>query len=619
MCGIVGIWTKDHSSREGAIKGMVNTILHRGPDHHSDTSKGAVSLGHTRLSIIDTSSDSNQPMADESGNYLITFNGEIYNFKDLRNDLEKNHGMQFRTSGDTEVLLKGLIAEGVNFLKKVNGFFAFGFYNHQKEELLLARDRFGIKPLFYAEEAGAFLFGSSLESVSSQLKTKSLDRHSLAKYIQHSYVPAPDTMLKEVKKLLPGHFLKVDESGVEAKKYYELPEVDGGNTKSLEASFEELLRKSVRRRLVSDVPVGTFLSGGYDSSVISMIARDEQPEIPAFSIGFPQHPYYDESQKAARIAKHLGLEHHIIPVDSKLLDDALPEVLDAIDEPFADSSAVLVNILSKYTRKSVKVALSGDGADELMGGYNKHRALLQSVETGFVNQSLKAISPVLQSVPESRNSAILDKLRKVKRYSHGLKMDFPERYEAWASFTPKTLVSELLIDYPSTNGLSYGLVETDFNTVLKADMDLVLANDMLPKVDLMSMYQGLEVRVPFLDHELVEFLFKLPAEKKMTKSAGKILLKKAFENRFPEGFFEGKKRGFEAPLTHWLQGPLEGLRSKYLSESFIKSQGIFNYKVVQSLERKAIGPIPGDAPHTIWAILVFQTWYEKNFTPSREV
>ncbi len=619
MCGIVGIWTKDSSSRDGSINEMVNSILHRGPDHHSTASKGRISLGHTRLSIIDTSASSNQPMEDETGNYLITFNGEIYNFKELRNDLEKTHGVLFRTTGDTEVLLKGLIAEGVDFLSKVNGFFTFGFYDHQKGELLMARDRFGIKPMFYAEEDGAFLFGSSLESVSSQLKSKTLDQHSLAKYIQHSYVPAPATMLKEVRKLLPGHYANVSEKGVEVKKYYQLPGLDNTNSNSLESTFEELLRKSVRRRLVSDVPVGTFLSGGYDSSVISMLARDELPNIPAFSIGFPQHPYFDESQKAARIAKHLGLEHHIIPVDSKLLDEALPEVLDAIDEPFADSSAVLVNILSKYTRKSVKVALSGDGADELMGGYNKHRALLQSIDNGFVNQSLRAISPVLQSVPESRNSAILDKLRKVKRYSHGLKMDFSERYEAWASFTPKETVSELLVDYPSTSPINYELDQSNFNTVLKADMDLVLANDMLPKVDLMSMYQGLEVRVPFLDHELVEFLFKLPASKKMTKSAGKILLKQAFENRFPSGFFESKKRGFEAPLTHWLKGPLTELREKYLSKDFIQTQGIFNFHVVQSLEKKAVGPIPGDAPHTLWAILVFQNWYEKNFSSLRKV
>ena len=313
------------------------------------------------------------------------------------------------------------------------------------------------------------------------------------------------------------------------------------------------------------------------------------------------------------MAKHLKVEHHIIEVGEKKIDETLHNVLDAIDEPFADSSGVLMNILSEYTRSEVKVALSGDGADETMGGYNKHRALIQSSNPSLMNSLFKGFSSVFNHVPESRNSSLFNQMRKAKRYAQGLKLDYNDRYDAWASFTNQALVRDIMVNPTPTSPSNHNLDEEDFNSVLKADMRLVLPNDMLHKVDLMSMNHGLEVRVPFLDHRLVNFLFTLPASQKLNREGGKILLKEAFKNEFPANFFNGKKKGFEAPLSHWLKGPLEPYRQKYLNQSFVEEQGIFKYDVIKKLELKSLSNYPGDTPHTMWALIVFQDWYKKNF------
>jgi len=430
-----------------------------------------------------------------------------------------------------------------------------------------------------------------------------------------SYSPAPSTILKDVFKLNPGTFLRVHSEGIEQKKYYTVPNTEDKTERSGKPvdKFKKLLGESVERRLQADVPLGTFLSGGFDSSVIALLASRKKPDIPVFSMGFPDQPFFDESDRAAAIAKHLGVKQHIINLREKEIDEKLPEILDAFDEPFADSSAILVNILSEYARKEVKVVLSGDGADEIMGGYNKQRAMLRSMNGGLVNSTIKATKGLWDQVPESRNSKVLNSLRKVKRYSTGLNQNFTKRYFEWSSFTPRALVNDLLLEKTKPNLPELEIDPSDFNTVLKADLDLVLPNDMLHKVDLMSMHQSLEVRVPFLDHTLVDFLFKLPASEKINPKQGKLILRKAFENDFPKGFFDSSKKGFEAPLSHWLRGPLTQVCDEYLNKSFIEKQGVFNYPSIKKLLNKAKSSFPGDTPHTVWALIVFQHWYDKHF------
>lgn len=615
MCGIAGIWSrKDLDQKEyQTVAAMVKSIESRGPDFQDIVAGPKAILGHVRLSIIDTSSDSNQPMSDKSGRYGLVFNGEIYNFKNLRDELVLNYPFEPKTSGDTEVLLHGLIFEGASFLEKVNGFFAFGFIDNEENSILLGRDRFGIKPMYYAQTEDRLIFGSTLKAVSHGIEKKEIDFESLSKYLQYSYIPAPNTILKGIYKLDPGHTIYMNADGFEKKCFYKIPPTELSDGLNIDEKFSELLTQSVSDRLIADVPVGTFLSGGYDSTLITSIAKELKPDIPAFSIGFPDNAFFDESERARVVAKHMGVEHHIIPVSNQNIDDSIQDVFEALDEPFADSSAVLVNILSQYTRQHVKVALSGDGADELMGGYNKHRALLQSVADSNINKVLKPLEPVFRHFPESRNSRLLNELRKAKRYIDGLSLSYNERYDAWASFTKKTMVAQLLQSPLNIDTPNHFVDESDFNSVLKADMKQVLPNDMLTKVDLMSMHNGLEVRVPFLDHRMVDFLFKLPAHQKLNANQGKLLVKNALHKRVPESLMEKGKKGFEAPLTHWLQGPLKEMREKYLSNTKLNQQGIFNKEAVKKLEAKSISRNAGDAPHTMWAILVFQVWYDRNF------
>ncbi|MCZ4409261.1 asparagine synthase (glutamine-hydrolyzing) [Cryomorphaceae bacterium 1068] len=623
LCGIAGIWSKKDisTSRLEALSKASEAIAKRGPDAKGKAVFPKCALAHRRLSIIDTDSRSDQPM--KKGSHSLIFNGEIYNYKELKTELTSK-GYSFQTKGDTEVLLIGLIEEGVSFLKKVNGFFAFGFYSESENRLIIGRDRYGIKPLYYHRSSDEVIFGSSLGTVMPYLSKPEIDQESLSLYLGLSYIPFPKTILSHVHKLAPGTCLHFHGDSVNEEIFYEL---DISKTKDISAdeakkAIREKLTESVRKRMVSDVPLGTFLSGGVDSSIITQIASQFDRSIPAFSIGFPDQPYFDESQKAAQIAKHLRVDHHILEVTENDLDRHLDDILNAMDEPFADSSGILVNMLSEFARKKVKVSLSGDGADELFGGYNKHRALLRSMQSDWKNGLLKNASPLLDVLPSSRNHKAFDRFRKIQRYSKGLRSEFKDRYLEWACFTPEKEVAGLI---KSHRGYSNNqtirayldrLDEGNFNSVLETDFALVLANDMLCKVDGMSMHRSLEVRVPFLDHELVDYVFSLPAEIKLNNNSGKILLKEAFANEFPKGFFSGSKRGFEAPLTHWFKGPLRERLERLFKKQLIEEQGLFDYDQIQGLIKNALSRAPGDSPHTLWALLVFQHWYERFFLTS---
>lgn len=627
MCGIAGIWSKSPLTQEddGALAKAGEAIRQRGPDAKGTYRLDKAALTHRRLSIIDTNSRSDQPM--RWGSFSLVFNGEIYNYHKLKKLLIKEYGHEFKTESDTEVLLVGLALKGVDFLKEVNGFFAFALYNEKDHSLTLARDRFGIKPLLYSWDGNRFVFGSSLGTIMPFIAQSEIDTESLSLYLGLSYIPAPKTILRGVLKMNPGEFMIISEGKTDSGSFYSLnaAENEAIGFEEAKSKLRELLGTSVERRLVADVPLGTFLSGGVDSSIISYLASRSNKGLPAFSIGFPDYPYFDESKKAARVARHLGLEHHIIEVSEKNLDEHLDDILSALDEPFADSSAVLVSLVSKFAAGHVKVVLSGDGADELLGGYNKHRGLLRSLKPDWKNKTLKTASPALNVLPSSRNKKTFDGIRKIKRYSKGLRLSFGERYLEWACFTPEKKVSDLLqshYHYSESESLRHYLNQLDpesFNSVLKTDFNLVLANDMLHKVDAMSMHRSLEVRVPFLDHELVDFVFTLKSSYKLNSKSGKIMLKEAFSDVFPKGFLDGAKRGFEAPLTHWYKGPLRDRLKSYFNEDHIKKQGLFEFREVERVVKKALGPSPGDSPHTLWALLVFQHWYSRHFINSTHI
>ena len=387
MCGITGIFAFNLVGKFNKIHVTDATLAlqHRGPDFQDIYLDEWVALGHRRLSIIDTSEAGNQPMWDESNRYGIVFNGEIFNFKALRVELESK-GVRFRSQSDTEVLLQLYIREKEGCLNRLNGFFAFCIYDKVEESLFVARDRMGIKPLLYVYDEDKFIFASEMKSILRYGIERELNYEALFTYFQLNYIPAPVTIYKKVHKLLPGHYIRVQRQQMEIREYYRLGEAHLPEKLTYEKAMSrlvELLESSVQQRLVADVPLGSFLSGGVDSSVVTALARRHKPDLHTFSIGYRDEKFFDETRYAREVANHLQTEHTVFSLSNYDLYAHLHGILNGLDEPFADSSAIAVYILSKETRRHATVALSGDGADELFGGYVKHAALVRSFHPGL--------------------------------------------------------------------------------------------------------------------------------------------------------------------------------------------------------------------------------------------
>lgn len=627
MCGVTGIFAFNLVGKFNKIHVTAATmaLASRGPDYQDIYLDERVALGHRRLSIIDTSEAGHQPMWDASGRYGIVFNGEIFNFRELREEL-KSGGLTFRSHSDTEVLLNLYIRDKERCLDRLNGFFSFCIYDKHEQALFLARDRYGIKPLLYTFDEDKFIFASEMKAMACYGLEKEIDFTSLYTYLQLNYIPAPFTIFSNVRKLLPGHYLKVTSQHLETHRYYELPtDVSPADTMDYESAKEklrQLLDDAVQRRLVSDVPLGAFLSGGIDSSIVTALASRHKSDLHTFSIGFRDEKYFDETHYAKMVADHCGTDHTIFSLTNDDLYQHLHGILDYLDEPFADSSAIAVYILSRETRKHATVALSGDGADELFAGYNKHEALWRSMHPGFREKVVTALGPLWRALPQSRNSPASNKVRQLARFVAGVKHNLPERYWLWAGFADESAAMHLLnaasrekiSQYGHRkNGLLSPLTDSSrFNDVLRADLGLVLSNDMLPKVDLMSMAHGLEVRLPFLDYELVNFVTVLPEDFKIKAPMRKRILKDAFGDMLPRELYGRPKKGFEVPLLKWFRKELRStITDDLLEDEFIRGQGIFNPDSIAGLKKKLFSSNPGDAHARVWAIIVFQSWWKK--------
>jgi len=624
VCGITGIFTHNKTSGNysEAVKNAVACLHHRGPDSNGIFSDPTVSLGHVRLSIIDTNPSSNQPFFSADKRYAIIYNGEFFNYKEHKEALLRK-GISFRTESDTEVLLQLYISQGESFLENINGFFAFAIYDTQENSLFIARDRFGIKPLFYSSDPNKFIFSSEMKGMLKYPISKAIDNTSLFQYLELNYIPAPNTILESVKKFPVGHYAKIKEGEpISFKPFCEEPYPA---TQPSTASYEEakktylsLLDDAVQKRLISDVPLGTFLSGGLDSSAITAIAAKHKPGLMTFSIGYKDEPMFDESRYAEMVSKKLNTQHHSFMLGKNDLYEELFKVLDAIDEPFGDSSAIPMHILSRKTREHVTVALSGDGGDELMAGYNKHRAEYKLQHSGYLKPVVAMASPFFNMMPQSRNSKLGNIARQGKRFAEGAKMNPSERYWKWASIASSTQAIELLITANSAldNSRKQELlksISTDFNSLLYTDVKLVLQNDMLVKTDSMSMANSLEVRVPLLDYRLVNFLFSLPTEYKITAHSQKKILREAVAPMLPEEVLTRKKHGFEVPLLKWFRTDLrDSIENKWLSDSSVKEQGIFNPDHIKALKQQLFSSNPQDSAARVWGLIVFQHWYKKN-------
>jgi len=553
-------------------------------------------------------------MTDESDRYELVFNGEIYNYLSLKSDLERT-GVYFKTNSDTEVLLHLLIRDGKKAIEKLNGFFAFIFYDKKDDTYLIARDRTGIKPLLLYEDEDKIIVSSELIPILEFDVDKTIDKQALNEYFRLTYIPAPRTIFDKVRKLLPGELFTIKNNTIEKEFYYQIEKQleSGLDFESAKNELRNRLDKSVQDRLVSDVPLGSFLSGGVDSSVVAAIAAKSKTDLNTFSIGF-DHKFFNESMFANKVAKHIGSKHHKFVIGKNEFKENFHTYLNAIDEPFADSSGFAVFLLAEKTSQKVSVALSGDGADELFGGYRKHYAEHQiRTSSGIKKGAIKIGAGLLKGGGSSRSNKAGDINRKLQKFSGGLKLTNEERYWDWCSFSSEADVNDLLnSDFSMPTKWDGNSIES-ITDLLITDQSFILPNDMLKKVDLMSMAHSLEVRTPFLDHHFVEFANSLPESYKLNGKEGKYILKEAYRNELPEEILYRSKQGFEVPIQDWLSDEIEELLdSEMFSEEYVKGQGLFDHKYIALLGKNLKNSDFGDKIYLVWSLLVFQNWWNKH-------
>lgn len=632
MCGINGLLSFTPTGKEllKRTEASTNKLTLRGPDGGGTIILNNCALGHRRLSIIDTSNHAAQPMTDPTGRFTIVFNGEILNYRELKKQYFPAD-FSWSSSSDTEVLLHLYIKQKAGCLNLLSGFFAFAIYDSQEDELFLARDRFGKKPLLFYKSEDYFAFSSEMKSLLSYDIPRKLNHTALLQYLQLNYIPQDTSIIENVQKVPPGHYLCIkNNKATVTKSYYHL---DCNNNTNHKLPYSdaceklvELLDNSVQKRMIADVPLGAFLSGGIDSSVVVALAARHTDHLNTFSIGYKDNPFFDETAYAQLVAKKYKTHHTVFSLNNADFLTHIDAVLDYIDEPFADSSAIPVYILSHETRKHVTVALSGDGGDEVFAGYNKHQAEWRMRQGGLLNEIIKLGAPIWKRLPQSRNNKIANIFRQLDRFAQGAKLDVKDRYWRWAGFLTKEQASTLLTpaalaqtdeaiyETQKTNILQSLTDSTSIEDFLATDMKLVLGGDMLVKVDMMSMANSLEVRSPFLDHEVVDYAFSLPTAYKVNYKMKKKIVQDAFRHLLPEELYNRPKKGFEIPLLDWFQNELKDrINNEWLSDELIKEQGIFNLTAIQQLKAKLFSNNPGDAHATIWALIVFQNWWKKYF------
>lgn len=634
MCGIAGVvaFNEEGKKKIQFISASVQTLNKRGPDNIDIYQTQELALAHARLAIIDTTNAANQPFKDEFGVFTIVFNGEIFNYQALKKELVQK-GIPFKTESDTEVLLKLFIAEGPGCLNKLNGFFSFAIFNNKSKELFIARDRYGIKPFYYTLQHDFFCFGSELKALLKFEIAKELNKAALLQYFHLNYIAGEQSIFKNIYKLQPGHFAILAERELKIDRYYTIPAITSAENSKLNFNesckqLHDLLEDAVKLRMIADVPLGAFLSGGIDSSIITALAAKHTKHLNTFSIGFKDEPMFDETVYAQMVAKKCNTNHTVFSLSNNNLYEHLHDMLAYIDEPFADSSALNVYILSLETRKKVTVALSGDGADEMFAGYNKHAAAYAVLNNQYQIKHIKHLAPLFQFLPQSRNSKYGNLIRQFDKLTNGAQLNDAERYWRWAGFYDDAALPELFQpnfidasdfkDYKKEK--SYLLdafsapSKQTMQQVLYSDMKMVLAGDMLTKVDRMSMANSLEVRVPFLDYRVVDFAFKLPDQFKITPKNRKVILKETFKQELPHEIFYRSKKGFEVPLLKWFKSDLKSfIVDDLLSEKMIEEQQIFNYSSIQILLKKLFSGNPGDSVAKVWALVVFQHWYKKYY------
>lgn len=629
MCGITGIINlQSPETDRDILKRMTGTLSRRGPDAEGFTFAPHVGLGHRRLSIIDLNSGS-QPLTTNDGRYTIVFNGEIYNYRELRTDLEKI-GVLFHTQSDTEVLLQLFVNEGASCLTKLNGMFAFAIWDHQEKSLFAARDRMGKKPFYYAlipsqkSTPAFFIFASELKALLEfPGLSKKINTSAVRHFFTYEYVPSPLSIIEGIQKLRPGYWLSLEKDGLLiTQRYWNQPfgEPIDDDENTASKKLLGLLDQAVQYRLISDVPLGVFLSGGIDSSsIVALMARHRKgKDIKTFSIYFDEESY-DESFYCETVAKKFGTDHHAQKLSAKTLLDIFPDVINYLDEPFADASILPTYLLSRFTREHVTVALGGDGADEIFAGYptffasraaNVYKKIPALIRNG--------IASLVQKLPASERNMSFD--FKARQFLSGISYDGVLRQQVWLSgINPSEQKKLFTPDF-------FGQSDCDTLDLLRQEMTscvsqnpgdqllyfyqkFYLEGDILVKTDRASMANSLEVRAPYLDKDVVDYVTRLPYSYKLKGVTTKYLLKKTLNRMLPALITQRRKKGFGIPLTGWLKNELKPLLTSQLNQKRIEKDGIFQWPTIQkTLQNHESGRL--NQRKQLFNLLVFHLWMD---------
>ena len=632
MCGIAGVYKlRDQNSFDfdSVLNSMCNSLKHRGPDAQDYWLENEDNIGlvHTRLSILDLSKTGSQPMHSHCGRYVLVYNGEIYNYLDLKSKLENKFGfINWRGSSDTEVFLYSLANLGISeTLQQLNGMFSFALWDKHTKDLTIGRDRMGQKPLFYGYVDNDFVFGSELKAIKKHPLWKGeICTDALDIYLKMSYVPTPYSIYQNIFKLMPSTYLVINKANLSKKKYGPLTEYwtlkdvyqKGKHNESLDYDLrkvEELLTDSVKKRMISDVPVGAFLSGGFDSSlIVALMQKESSKKINTFSIGFNDNQF-NEAIYAKEISRILGTDHNELYVNPKDALDLFPKMNEIYDEPFADTSQFPTFIVSKLAREKVKVAISGDAGDELFGGYERYINYPKRWEKSkYVPSGLAKI--IKNSLT---NSSLVHKntfLKGIQRYSHLLSTKDRQEYY----FEQISLISNptgiLKNNCNSKNFFNNDNLKANLDSfeeeMMYTDLRTFVLDDILVKVDRASMANSLEVRNPFLDHRLIEYAAKIPISRKICNNKTKWLTREILYKHLPQSLMDRPKSGFTIPVSSWLKNEFKDMSYDLLDENKMNKQGVFDSKKVNSLLNlfNSGGNVNANL---IWNLIAFQDWLEK--------
>ena len=605
MCGIGGIYFFDGSMvPETQLRKMASSLTHRGPDEEGIFREASAGLISRRLRIIDLSPNASMPMSDEEGRYHLVYNGEIYNFRELKKDLEKRH--RFFSNSDTEVILRLFSEKREATWNLLNGMFAVALYDSKTKELFLARDHAGIKPLYFFADDRCVVFGSELKSLfACEFVKKEIDSNALAEYLRLGYFPGESTPYRNIRKLKPGQSCRISTKGIEFHPYWNSREIKPFNhpSENYEDTLDCLLQSAVEAQMISDVPLGAFLSGGVDSSlIVALMSRFSNKPVKTFTVGFSRMGYYDERDAARRVAQHFKTEHHEYSVDAEI-EDILPRLIQTFDEPFADSSAVPTLCLAELACKNVTVALSGTGGDEVFGGYRKYMAahwsgIFASLPAP-IRQGVKKTAALL---PASRQSLWKERALLLRKFT-----DLPEGEPPEVQFNSIFTADEIKKMLNMNTLPSFTKFASNGNSAAQSlmlfDFEFYLPEDLLVKEDRCTMAFGLEARVPYLDRDLIEFILPLPMKYKVSGTSTKRLFRKVARRYLPSWILKRPKHGFGSPVAEWLRTSLKGMAEDVLfsPNALIQTPSIrkmFN----EHIEEKS------DNSRALWTLLMLELW-----------